>query len=989
MANDALASREHLVGHLIREIDSALLQAATPIVGLPPPRSGSTGGASESRRSRAESVVRELELPIDDPAVAEWTSSRYDRSAHRSNLGPPRPFDPALWSAYERFLAIALDRVEARFHLITRSIDALLAAGPAHGDSQLLCSLPPGATSVALRHFFDRAPSEWIHHLPACVRRSAPAAAFAARVAADQPAAAASLIADMAAAGLADPYAHADLAAAAAAIPARLAVRWAHAEAAWVREAEGLPRLPTFRYFAAIDRLVDAGETEAALALVASLLELGPARGGHREVDARISDWDYVELLEGPVRRATALVPHAVLGLLIPVLAVAASRAEAGLGMSSFWLHSVADHPQDGTLGRSLVGLVRAVREAALGVAAAEGPEAAVRDLRAQPGQSTVGTRIGLHVIGATGRADLAVEWLGDEASHSHDCAREAYELVYRLRRAFDAAQREAIESILDGRPWGAAVSRACREALERPDAAELDQELGMAFTFHAVNPPPSPLTPEQLNALSVRDAVDLLIEARVSDDRDGPDVLPALEAAVAAEPARWALAVEELARLPTGAVSVAVHAFRKALREGDDAMWAGLLTKVAERLGPDGAWCSDAWDDVRQAAASLVVSYLVERTPVEPESDLMPAWRLIVLLAGQPRPAGTSPDADVPDRLVELGFGDVRATAVRAAVFLAWRARQAPRLLDEVLALLAGFAAREGSLEVRATMGFELPVLVVTAPDWLASTRDGLFPSGEWTAPPLLAVWEGYILSHQHLRFPSYLALGTEWLRWAEGLRRPHRESDERAAELTMVQYWHGRLGLEDPIMCALMANGSTELLSSTIEWIGQQVAIAETAEPDVGRRLAALWERRAASGAQSQAERSAFGLWFAGEVLDQAWAMAELERLAGAGVAFRDVGDVVGALHRRLAYGPAIVGRIAEAVVANQGDWNRLALAEQDIAAIVLALEADGAVETAAAGLAIRNRMVVKGFGRFAADAALDVEGGRLRHSRRRAAT
>lgn len=191
IGNESLAARGNLIGHLMREIDSSLLQAATPFVGPPPPRHEH---AADSRRERAEAIVARLHLPIDDPVVALWTSNRFDRAAHRDNLGPPRAFDPEAWWTYERFLDLALDRVEAEYSLVTDRLDALLAAGSQSGGQGLLCDLPPGGRSAALRYFFDRAPSSWIHVIPACVRMSAAVASYAARIAAEEPTAVGTLI---------------------------------------------------------------------------------------------------------------------------------------------------------------------------------------------------------------------------------------------------------------------------------------------------------------------------------------------------------------------------------------------------------------------------------------------------------------------------------------------------------------------------------------------------------------------------------------------------------------------------------------------------------------------------------------------------------------------------------------------------------------------------------------------------------------------------
>ena len=450
-----------------------------------------------------------------------------------------------------------------RSHRRRGRLDELLAAGPSSGQQDILCTVPPGARSAALRHFFDRAPSAWVNVLPACVRLTPAVATFAARIASERPRAVAGLIVDIAAAHPAEPYVHGDLAVAAAALPGASAARWARVEAAWIRGKASLPVLPTFRFIDAIDHLLEEHEEEAALELMGSLLALGEPQGRARDLDLRLSDWDYAELIEGPVARANTVAPRATLRMLLPILALGAERAEASTHLSGFWLHAIADHPQDHR-ATPLILLARAVRDAAVRAAAVDGPETVLHDLGLHAARSTVFRRIGLFVIRSARRADLATTWLEDASTHHHDFSRDVCELVFDLHVAFDVDQRARLLLILAADPWDRGVRDAIRGLLGDEPARELDPDLGLLFAIHSVGRPRSPFTPDQLNTRSVREVVDLALAVGGDDDSfDRVDLAPTLQRTVAAEPQRYVDDALELTRLPMQTASMASTASR------------------------------------------------------------------------------------------------------------------------------------------------------------------------------------------------------------------------------------------------------------------------------------------------------------------------------------------------------------------------------------------------------------------------------------------
>lgn len=158
-----LSSTSHLVGHLIREIESSLRDVLQPLV----QEAGTVGEMSkkdnkEKHKLQIRSILTLLGIPLEDEVAQKWLSQAgtYHLRAHLESLGAPRPLEAssaAFFDAFEGILDYVLNRMEANYSWIFVRVDALAAKSPATDDDVrlLLRSFPQDV--VVLRRFFERA----------------------------------------------------------------------------------------------------------------------------------------------------------------------------------------------------------------------------------------------------------------------------------------------------------------------------------------------------------------------------------------------------------------------------------------------------------------------------------------------------------------------------------------------------------------------------------------------------------------------------------------------------------------------------------------------------------------------------------------------------------------------------------------------------------------------------------------------------------------
>jgi hypothetical protein len=177
MADPArLESTSHLVGHLVRELESALRDS----LGTFAQRTTNAGKSKDREAHAAEikSLWQGLELPEDHPALEVWlrlANRNYDFAlhavAHREALGSPRPITDEFerwWTDIQTILFAVLGRLRERFLEPLREIDRLLSiADPTENDVRFLRNNLPN-NMVFVGYFFARCQNpKWLRHLRA------------------------------------------------------------------------------------------------------------------------------------------------------------------------------------------------------------------------------------------------------------------------------------------------------------------------------------------------------------------------------------------------------------------------------------------------------------------------------------------------------------------------------------------------------------------------------------------------------------------------------------------------------------------------------------------------------------------------------------------------------------------------------------------------------------------------------------------------------
>lgn len=163
-----IASSSHIVGHLLREVESAIRAVLKSMSGL---AEGETSGG-QHRREIAQ-VLKALEISEDDPVGRAWLrlsekTEEYalHRLAHRDSLAAPRPIDEqfrSFWDETCTLLDVVLGRFESRYLALLPSIDSLLAKhDPTREDANILRNNVPNNLATLGRFFATFESPKWL-----------------------------------------------------------------------------------------------------------------------------------------------------------------------------------------------------------------------------------------------------------------------------------------------------------------------------------------------------------------------------------------------------------------------------------------------------------------------------------------------------------------------------------------------------------------------------------------------------------------------------------------------------------------------------------------------------------------------------------------------------------------------------------------------------------------------------------------------------------
>lgn len=415
----------HLVGHLLREIESAIRDVFQPLVARSAAATAVAIEKSNRHGGEIRAVLAALEIAETDPVAERWLRmaghqpDALHRRAHRDNLAPPRPFDAEFvryWSDYLLVLDNILARLEERYAEHILHIEDLLSrAAPTRNDvSSLLQRVP--YNDIAYGHFFRAAPSSWfspLHDEEFFRYASSPAAEYLARIASDQnPPDPEKLLGACISMGSADePRIQAALSEAASTLPAELGNQWAHQAKRWLaaqervdfRNAEPLTKLSM--------RLLSAGKESAALEILGLLLQ---PLGDPSSIDGPATRLDLStceSVLESVAAEGGRVGGAPFLRFLRDILLSVLPTASSGEHFDDAWLvlrPAIEDHDQN-RRDDLRDFLVSALRDAALeAIGSGRATVAEVFECLSQ-GDASILRRIALHVARVAGTASLPV----------------------------------------------------------------------------------------------------------------------------------------------------------------------------------------------------------------------------------------------------------------------------------------------------------------------------------------------------------------------------------------------------------------------------------------------------------------------------------------------------------------------------------------------------------------------------------------------------
>ena len=151
-----LLKRRHLIGHMLREIDTSMLGVLEGITEAIPK------GTEDRHKKQIKIILKALDISEEDPIAKAWldvTVSGLHSLAHRSGLGAARPVDNDFLEAWEKTNLILhgiLERFESHYLDVFEVLNRLAQKDPPSADDvkKLKENIPNNR--VAHEHFFGK-----------------------------------------------------------------------------------------------------------------------------------------------------------------------------------------------------------------------------------------------------------------------------------------------------------------------------------------------------------------------------------------------------------------------------------------------------------------------------------------------------------------------------------------------------------------------------------------------------------------------------------------------------------------------------------------------------------------------------------------------------------------------------------------------------------------------------------------------------------------
>jgi hypothetical protein len=161
----AWSSVTHLTGHLMREIESAVLWVLEP-------EHAQGRNQADGHRAKILAILTALDISHDDLVAEYWlgfagqgTADSLATQAHRNALDEPRPFSgefAAYFDRFEQVLDVVLERLETNYFEIFGRLEELLStSSPGSSHASTLQQRFP-RTETITQYFFSRASAAWV-----------------------------------------------------------------------------------------------------------------------------------------------------------------------------------------------------------------------------------------------------------------------------------------------------------------------------------------------------------------------------------------------------------------------------------------------------------------------------------------------------------------------------------------------------------------------------------------------------------------------------------------------------------------------------------------------------------------------------------------------------------------------------------------------------------------------------------------------------------
>jgi hypothetical protein len=598
----------------------------------------------------------------------------------------------------------------------------------------------------------------------------------------------------------------------AAQLPGPMATQLARKEAKWLRDYTahlvGIPSAAT----ALLTHLAREGQAKAAFDLAGALLALVPAEGrasGRDAVVARMSEYEYAEVINGAWPALTEADPRRALGFLCDRLGDVIRASDEQLGgadLTNFWRRAVEQHAQN--VGNSFLDiLVDAVRDTAVAVAQTpDGWRIATEVLDAMP--EPMFQRIRLHLLRVQGSPDdVAAALSNHELAYDLNYWHEYGELLRARFAELSSEQQETVLGTiargpeLQMTPWReqqgftpesldesgrrslnerymlvadhlTGEHRAAYDAL-REQFGERDHPTFLSYTTSWTGPT-SPYSEAELAELDPHEVVERLREWAPEPDAQAPSpegLGRTLQKAVAARPAEYAAVAGEFATLDPTYVRALLAGLTDALRADQPLDWPPVLelcgwvleqtVTADERDERGGRMDRDPhWGWARKQVASLLSQAFAKGPAEAPQSERNAIWALLAALAEDPDPTPaqeTRGDGEGMDPAT-LAINTTRGEAMHGVVrYVLWVERA---LGEEGQATGFGFApeakevlerhvdvAVDPSLAIRAVYGQWFPQFVRLDTDWARQFAPLVFPTSPELAAHFDAAWSAYVV--------------------------------------------------------------------------------------------------------------------------------------------------------------------------------------------------------------------------------------------------